>query len=158
VSGRRVQIPGSAPQHPAEGHVATPADPNQKVIASVIVRRRPAAGDLEERLFSGRFQPLSQNEAAEAIGADPGDLEAVRSFAERYGMKIVDENAATRTIRVSGTVQQMDEAFGVRLGWFPGPDGRNHLSYEGTLSVPEQVAGVIMAVLGLDQRPIARHR
>jgi kumamolisin len=156
VSGRRVKIPGSAPPHPVEAHVPTPADPNQEVIASIIVRRRAAAGDLEQRLLSGRSQPLSQSEAAAVIGADPEDLEAVRAFAERYGLKIVDENAATRTIRVRGTVEQIDEAFAVRLGWFPAPDGQSHLSYEGTISVPEQVAGVIMAVLGLDQRPVAR--
>lgn len=157
MSGQRVPIPGSAPQHPAEEHLSTPANPNQVVIVSIIVRRRAAAGDLEERLFSGRFQPLSQDQAAEAIGADPHDMEAVRSFAEQYGLRVVDENSATRTIRVSGTVQQMEEAFDIRLGWFPGTDGRNHLSYEGALSVPQQAAGVIIAVLGLDQRPIAKH-
>lgn len=160
VNDGRVEIPGSAPKARSAEIWLSPVEPDQQVSATIILRRGQNSGDtgdLEEQLMSGRSQPISRDEAAQTLGADPDDLRAVRSFLEQHGLRMIKENAAARTLHVEGTVEQMSEAFGVRLGWFEDAEGRRHMSYEGVLSVPQSLSGIILAVLGLDQRPIATH-
>ena len=90
------------------------------------------------------------------LGADPEDMALVRSFVEEYGLTIVEENSVARTVRVKGTVEQIGKAFGVQLRMID-TGGQQYLSYAGSISVPKPLAGVITAVLGLDQRPVAQH-
>jgi kumamolisin len=92
----------------------------------------------------------------ELLSADPADLEAVRAFARDNGLKILAESAEARTVRVDGTVAQVGKAFGVEIEWRIDEQGRKYLSYRGALTVPAQLNGVVEAVLGLDQRPVAR--
>jgi kumamolisin len=83
-------------------------------------------------------------------------MAAVSSFARHYGLTVSEENAATRTVRVQGSAEQMDEAFGIRLSWCT-EQGKRFLTYKGPLSIPKSLAGIVIAVLGLDQRPVAKH-
>jgi kumamolisin len=149
-------LPGSTLSREGEEHFVDAADPGQQIVASVVLRRRASAADLGEKLLAGRAQPIAREEAAE-IGADPQDMAAVRAFADANGFKIISENPSSRTIRLEGTIQQMDHAFGVQMAWFENPQGQRFLSYRGTISIPESLQGIIIAVLGLDQRPAARH-
>jgi hypothetical protein len=50
----------------------------------------------------------------------------------------------------------MGQAFGVTFGRFVSPDGTSHLSYDGEITLPSEIAGHVIAVLGLDTRPAAR--
>lgn len=156
MSGPRVALTGSALSREGEQHRIAAADPNQQVVATVVLRRRASAAKLGEELLAGIAEPISREEAAQ-IGADPQDIAAVRDFAAQSGLKVVDENPAARTIRIEGTVQQMDAAFGVKIARFENPEGHQFLSYQGTVSIPASLESVIVAVLGLDQRPAARH-
>ncbi len=156
MSGPRVALTGSTPAREGEQHWIGAAEPNQRVVATVVLRRRPSAANLGEELLAGVAQPISREEAAQ-IGADPQEMAAVREFAVQNGLKILDENPATRSIHIEGTVQQMDAAFGVQLARFENSQGHQFLSYEGAISIPASLQGTIIAVLGLDQRPAARH-
>ncbi len=51
----------------------------------------------------------------------------------------------------------MDDAFGVKLCWVTDSKGDRYMSYKGPLYIPKPLAGVVVAVLGLDQRPVAKH-
>ena len=93
---------------------------------------------------------MAREEADQVLAADPEDLRRITAFAAGYGLSVVEEDPARRAVRVAGTVAQMDAAFGVKLR----SDGR-HLFYEGTLTVPAALADIVVAVLGLDQRPVA---
>ena len=156
MSGPRVALLGSALSREDEQHWVAGADPNQQIVATLVLRRRASAANLGDQLLAGVAQPISREEAAE-IGADPHDMDAVREFAGLNGFKIISENPAARTLRVEGTIQQMDRAFGVQMAWFENSKGQRFLSYQGTISIPESLQGTIIAVLGLDQRPAARH-
>ena len=92
------------------------------------------------------------------MSAEPADLEAVRSFAQENGLDVVNENAAARTVHLEGTVKQMDAAFGVEIRTRHDAEGREYLSYDGPISVPQTIGDKVEGVLGLDQRPIARRR
>ncbi len=156
MSGPRVALTGSTPAREGEQHRIGAADPNQRMVATIVLQRRPSAAKLGQELLAGVAQPISREEAAQ-IGADPQDVAAVREFAVQNGLKVVDENLAARTIRIEGTIQQMDAAFGVNLARFENPQGHQFLSYQGEISIPASLQGAIVAVLGLDQRPAAKH-
>ncbi len=110
MNGGRVEIPGSAPLHSGDGE-RSGVSPGQQLTATILLRRRPGAADTGEQLLSGSFEPISRDAAAEQIGADPQDLQAVESFAREYGLTITSVNPAARTVKVEGTVTDFNRAF-----------------------------------------------
>ena len=72
-------------------------------------------------------------------------------------MEILSADPASRTIRLRGTVEKLDRAFGVEIGWVQDPRGDWYLSYRGSITLPQSIAPAVTAVLGLDQRPVAKH-
>lgn len=152
MNGRRVDIPGSAPLHSGDGE-RSGVSPEQQLTATILLRRWPGAADVGEQLLAGNFKPISRDAAAEQIGADPKDLQAVESFAQEYGLTVTSANLAARTVKVEGTATDFNRAFGIDLSSFG-----NYVSYSGPITVPESLAGVVVAVLGLDDRPVARPR
>lgn len=160
MSEPRVPLPSSAPKHGSKTHWLTAAPATAEVEVTIVLRRREGSAEASragEQLLSGQAPHVSREEAAQAIAADPKDIAGVRSFVQKYGLTIVEENAAARTVRVRGTAQQLEKAFGVQLRLVE-VKGHQYLSYEGPISVPKPLAGVITAVLGLDQRPVAQRR
>jgi kumamolisin len=131
----------------------------RRVEVSVLLRR-PANPSLpsEQDLLSGQYQPAAREQAAEAMSADPQDLSAVRAFAHNFGLTVVDENASKRRVVLAGITEQMERAFGVKLERAHDSQGNAYLTHRGSLSIPKPLAGIVTAVLGLDERPIARPR
>ena len=71
---------------------------------------------------------------------------------------MTEPGADGHTVSVRGTAAQMSRAFGATLHLFESPDGNRHLSYEGNLTIPAEIAPHVIAVPGLDQRPVAAPR
>jgi kumamolisin len=155
----RVEIPGSAPQQGASERVSGPAEGSATVTASIILRRAASAAPVsEEALLSGNFHPLDRSEAAAQLGADPADIAAVERFAEQHGLSVSSADPATRTVKVRGASSDFNRAFGTSLHWADQAGAEPYLTYSGPLIVPKALGGVIIAVLGLDQKPVARPR
>ena len=136
-----------------------PADPDERLEVSVLVRRR-AAQVLRARataLTAGdrAVGHLSRQEFAAQHGAEPPDLAAVRAFAAARGLLVVQEHAARRTVVLSGTVAQFNAAFSVQLQLFEHPGG-SYRGRLGAIQLPPELSGIVEAVLGLDNRPQAR--
>ena len=136
-----------------------PADPHERLEVTVILRSQ-APKVLEEhvsRLERGDRSAgtLSRDAFASAHGASAADCAAVKAFAHAHGLSVVQEHAARRTIVLSGTVAQFQQAFGVELKHYDYPGG-SYRGREGTIQIPEELGGIIEAVLGLDNRPQAR--
>ncbi|HEX8756945.1 MAG TPA: S53 family peptidase [Steroidobacteraceae bacterium] len=136
-----------------------PADPDERLEVSVIVR---AAGRqaLQERLQelakgSGRKAHLSRAEFARRHGAGRADLDSVRDFAEAHGLTVVQEHPARRTLVLTGTVAQFNDAFGLELQHYSHPGG-TYRGRTGPVHIPAELDGIVEAVLGLDNRPQAR--
>jgi kumamolisin len=151
----RSAIPGSEATH-TEGGSWGPADPEQQISPTIVLRRPQGAGDLAQGPLSGSAPRMSREEAAQFLRASPADLAAVRAFVQEYGLKIVSEDAEARIVRIEGSLAQIGKAFGVEIQLRTDEKGREYLSYQGSLTMPASLQGVIEAVLGLDQRPIAR--
>ena len=134
------------------------ADPTERLEVSVLVGRRGSAA-LENRVKSlaagDRTQGhLKREDFAKQFGADPGDLAAIKTFAIQHGLVIVQEDAARRTVILSGTVAQFNDAFGVKLERFE-HDGGSYRGRTGSIQLPDELRGIVEAVLGLDDRPQA---
>jgi len=137
------------------------ADPAERLEVSVVLRHR-ATDILKDRvakLATGERpdRHLSREEFAQQFGADPADIAAVRKFASAHGLAVVEEDAARRTVVLSGTVTQFNKAFGVDLQTFEHPGG-TYRGRTGAVHLPDELHGVVTAVLGLDNRPQAQPR
>jgi len=122
-----------------------------------MVRRRPGSGEPGrlDAILRGEAAAMSREEATAALGADPEDFDRVTAFAEGEGLSVVESSLARRSVRVVGPVARMEAAFGTRLRACE-IAGRVYICYEDALSIPAELEGVVVAVLGLDQRPVAR--
>lgn len=154
-------------RHPLSGSERQPlpgaksvgkVDPAERLEVSVLLRCR-RAGALKERLdrLARRVKGaghLSRQEFERQFGATSADIAAVRNFAREHGLSIVQEHAGRRTVILSGTVAQFNDAFGVDLQRFEHRGG-SYRGRVGAVDLPAELHGVVEAVLGLDNRPVA---
>ncbi|HTV82198.1 MAG TPA: S53 family peptidase [Acidobacteriaceae bacterium] len=153
----RIALPRSERATPPNARPIGPTDPQQIITVSVIVRRKtpldlPALGD----------RILTREEFDRLHAADSADFETLRRFAHQIGLA-VDEQASSlsrRTLVLRGSAQVMQQAFGVELHDYAAPRPRGQArstfhTFVGQVSLPESIAGIVDAVLGLDNRPIA---
>jgi kumamolisin len=157
MPGARVPLEASRPQREAGLGALPDPDPSTGVEATIIVRRRPDSGSTArlDAILRGEAPAMSREEAAASLGADPADLERVSQFAESHGLAVIESSLARRSVHVAGTVAQMEAAFGTKLHSCEA-GGRPYICYEGALTIPAELDGIIVAVLGLDQRPVAK--
>jgi kumamolisin len=111
-------------------------------VSALLHRRQAAGGHIKRADFAGQH------------GASEQDLASVRAFATHYGLAVTQQDAARRTIVLSGTVAQFNDAFDVDLQRFT-HEGGSYRGRTGEIHVPTALQGVVEAVLGLDNRPAA---
>ncbi|PGS04377.1 MULTISPECIES: S53 family peptidase [Bacillus] len=140
-----------------------PADPNEEMLVTVVVRRPSTATELTSMIEKTSIQPLSargylsHEEFASAHGANPDDMKKVEKFAVEQGLEVKEINIAAGTVVLSGIVDAFSTAFGVELATYEHPDF-TYRGRTGHVHVPEELADIIEAVLGLDNRPqVAPH-
>ncbi len=155
----RHALPGSERQPMPGARPSGPADPAELLEVSVVLRHN-AADTLREKLrklaegdASGAH--VTREEFAGQFGARQEDMDAVARFAASHGLAVVAANAARRTMVLSGTVNEHNQAFSVALQRFVHPGGA-YRGRVGPVHLPEELKDVVEAVLGLDNRPIAR--
>jgi kumamolisin len=147
----RVVVRGSERKAPPEASVVGAADPNDEVIVTVMVRRKT------EELPPPKARPIPRDKFAELYGADPADVELVEQFAEEYDLTVGEIDLGRRSIVISGSVADMNEAFATQLLVFQSPDGF-YRGRVGELSIPSNLGDIVVGVFGLDVRPQAKLR
>ncbi|MGH6679384.1 MAG: protease pro-enzyme activation domain-containing protein, partial [Bradyrhizobium sp.] len=110
----------------------------------MLVRRRGAEA-LQERVkdLARGSRPdahIKREDFARQFGADPKDIEAVKRFANSHGLAVVQEDAARRTVILSGAVAQFNDAFGVDLEQFE-HDGGSYRGRTGAVYLPDELNG-----------------
>jgi kumamolisin len=113
---------------------------------SVIVNRK-APIDMSQRMTRAAF--------ARQNGADPNAVRLVKVFAAECGLKATGPDPGRQAIQLAGTVAKMQKAFGVTLSSID-HDGQSYRVREGAIYIPQELAGHVTAVLGLDNRPQAQ--
>ena len=152
-----VPLPGS---HRSELPTATPSgavDENETLELTVITRRAASL----PRTADGAPVRLTRTELREQYGSDPADHALVSRVLTGLdpAISVTSSDPGARRMTVTGPAGALAGAFGTELGVVtsPGPHGRpvTHRYRTGLLQVPAELAGVVVAVLGLDNRPQA---
>jgi kumamolisin len=155
----RHALPGSERQPMPGARSVGPADPAEQLEVSVILRHDAADVLCEKvrKLTSGdRSEPhVAREHFASRFGARREDIDAVGRFAAAHGLAVAQVSNARRTVSLSGTVAAFNDAFGVDLQQFEHPAGA-YRGRTGPLHVPDELTDAVEAVLGLDNRPVAK--
>ena len=153
----RLVLPGSEKSAaPNAVHVkATPA--RSMVTVSVIVKRNEP---LKVNRRGGRANGparVSATEYKKRHGGDPDAIKQVKAFAREFNLKVEPDPTAAlrRTVKLTGTAADIQKAFGSVLEQ-KRIDGVEYRVREGGIHLPASLAGVVEAVLGLDNRPQAQ--
>ncbi len=99
---------------------------------------------------------MSREQFAAQHGADPEDVLKVEEYAGAHHLSIDEVNLPARTVVLRGRTADMQEAFGVTFKLYATEGNRRFRGREGEASVPDELEGIITAVLGLDDRPVAK--
>ena len=134
---------------------ATPA--RTKLTVSVIVKRKEP---LQYNRRAGRaYGPVrvSRAEYKRRHAADPDAVKLVSAFAKEFNLTVETDPVSTarRTVQLTGTAADIQKAFGVELNQKT-IDGVEYRVRAGGIQLPETMAGSVLAVLGLDNRPQAK--
>lgn len=149
----RALVPGA--------HAIGPADPKEPV--EVTLRLRPGKGAVDLAAFVAQQaalppaerQYLSVDELNQRNAADQADVDAVKAFANQYGLTVESESRPERAVKLAGTAEAMNRAFGVKLMRYRSPEG-NYRGRVGEVRVPPDLQNVVEGVFGLDNRRQAR--
>lgn len=129
------------PDLPADELVG-PADPNDRLVISVYLNMPELTAAEADR-----------SRAAASAVADR--IAAVTNWARSENLEVVDTDPTAGRVRLAGTVADLQRAFGIELLHYR-RNGHDYLSYQGQLHLPGHLHPHVQAVLGLDNRPIAR--
>jgi kumamolisin len=151
-----VQLAGSERAPLAGAAPAGQLDTYQRAELTLVLRRR---AELPDAILGGPTF-LTREQLAERYGADPADVDLVLRTLAGLGIEIIAVDPPSRRIRVAGLLGQLAGAFGTELRQVssPAPTGPGTVTHryrEGPLFVPASLDGVVLAVLGLDTRPLA---
>lgn len=153
----RVELKGSTKAVLPGARDAGPADANEQIEVSVLLRRGSKKGTFPAVAAMGKQLPrerkyLSREEFASKHGATAADIKQIRAFAEKHGLQVVGEDRASRTVKLGGTVQAFNEAFGVELHRYEHETG-TYRGRTGSLTIPSNLEPIVEGVFGLDNRP-----
>jgi kumamolisin len=154
-----VALPGSGhPPLPA-AELTGPVDDTEWLELTIITRRMAEL----PRTRAGGPARLSRAELAQNYGSDPADQALVGDVLAELGtgIEVVARDPGGRRMSVAGTAGALTSAFGAQMSQAlsAGQHGVvRHRVVHGGLSVPSELDGTIVAVLGLDTRPAARYQ
>jgi len=148
-----VKLPGSERQ-PVKGATESGAvNPNEIIQVTLVLRPRSGQPPLNELIAQGKR--LSREEYAARYGADPAEVQAVLAFASEYGLTMSSVNLASRSVVLSGKARDFANAFQVKLAQYQ-YQGRTFRGRSGAVYIPKDLSGIVVSVLGMDNRPQAK--
>jgi len=139
---------------PAGTRYLGPHSSRTPIGVTVVLRRMgqapaPAAWPRRPRWPRGEF--------GAHCGADPADIERLRGHARTHGLVETGCDPHRRVLHLSGPVDALQRAFGVQLGRYRMPGTRRYVvGCEHAPVLPADIAPSVLAVLGLDRRPVAK--
>jgi kumamolisin len=135
-------------------------DPGETIRVVVILRRQSeeALHGLLQQLGAAdpKAAPMPREAFAQRFGAAADDIAKTQAFAAQHGLTVVRANPAEGSVVLSGTVAQFQSAFDVELHHYEHHSIGRYRGRTGPINVPDELQGVVTAVLGLDDRPQAR--
>lgn len=154
-SNQYVAIPGTEREPMRNATKSGPCEPNEAVQATVVLRPRQSRKQLPSlQELIERGERLTRKQYAARYGASPKDIKKVEAFARAHNLTVESVDPAARTIRLSGTSEEFSKAFQVDLAHYQYPGG-TYRGRIGPVYIPAALEGIVLDVLGLDNRPQA---
>ncbi len=162
VKGRKT-LPDSERKMLPGAKISGKADPAKRIEITIMVRQRAsaqgavhadAAALMAAKLPEQRTY-ISRDEFANERGADPGDFDLIEKFAHDHDLTVTQSSIAQRLIKLSGTLAALCKAFGAKVANYR-VGKASFRGRTGTLSVPAELADVIVGIYGFDTRQAAR--
>jgi kumamolisin len=156
-SAEMVPLPGSDRSELPEATPAGDIDENEWLELTVFTRRTVGLRQGSD----GAPARLSRAELRERHGSNPADHDLVTQVLTGFdsAIQVTASDPGARRLSVAGPAGVLAQAFGTQLSMVtsPGPLGGpvTHRYRTGGLQVPAELDGIVIAVLGLDNRPQA---
>jgi kumamolisin len=153
-------VPGSERIAPVESRIIGEVDPKQLLTITVRIRRSVGNSQLRSETMAlsqralGDRRYLTRTQFTAKHGADEADLAKVAAFAHQHGLIVEDSSPAKRSVKLSGTMEALCTAFKVKVHRY----AHANTSYRGrigAISVPLDLAQIVVGVHGFDNRPVA---
>lgn len=157
----RVPLSGSESKATLDARDLGPVDPAAEAEVTVVLCSQMSDRELDHALQASSTKPVSERkyltreELARLRGAKAEDIQRVKSFAQEYHLTITQVDPASRTVKLRGTLADLQTAFGVELRKYE-KEGTQFRSHRMPITLPDTLAGAVQAVLGLDDHPIAK--
>ncbi len=148
---QRVPLAGSERKALERAPADTPTQNKEEQATVTVVLRPKTALDPGTLATSPR---VSREEFAKQYAADPRALELVQAFAGEFGLALDQSAPGPSTVYLKGSLSALEEAFGVTLDRHRFAE-KTYRVRSGSIYLPEELAGQIVAVFGLDDRPQA---
>ncbi len=154
---KKVALAGSHREMLEGASVARAIDKNEIVSVTVVLRRRTPSAAAESFAFSDPQSVVHQSreEYGQAHGATSADIATIVAFAHEFGLTVTERSQARRSVGLSGTAENMQKAFGTSLAYYNSPRGV-YRGRTGSIMIPTELQPIVTAVLGLDNRPVAK--
>lgn len=157
VQNGYVQIQGSERKPLPNAVKSSPVAPDEELTVTLLVRRPPVTDFLEKKSTPPftTAQHLSREEFAKNHSANHQDIEKVKDFAKSHDLSLKEVHEASGRIILSGPASAFSKAFNVELANYEHPNFR-YRGRTGPIHIPGDLAGIVEAVVGLDNRPQGR--
>jgi kumamolisin len=160
----RIPLAGSEKEAVSGAKEIGEVDPNERFEVTIVLRPKSfgnrSSPEPTTPLQLKKRKYLSREEFAAVQGADVGDFQKIREFASENGLVVSQIDPSRRSITLSGNTAGFSQAFGVELKRYEHPEqgGVTFRGRTGPLFIPSYLAEIVLAVLGLDNRPQAAPR
>lgn len=149
---KKVHLAGSERHLPPSCERLGDVDGNALVTVTVVLRRTGG----QPSVSYGSLPRLTRKDFCDKLGAHSKDIQAVESFAHHNHLTVVETSQGKRRVCLRGTINNLSKAFDTKL--IRCTDTVTNTTFRGRtgpLSIPEELKDIVIAVLGLDDRPAA---
>jgi kumamolisin len=155
---RQVAVPFSERTPVSGARVVGDVDPAERIGATIYVRRNPHSPSLPDvNESTGPTAPLSDAAFLSSYGADPADIKKVTDAVTEAGLEVVRSSVEKRSVEIVGPAESVEAFFGVKLQRFEAAGGE-YRGRTGSVKISADLAPVVEAVFGLDDRKVGSAR
>jgi kumamolisin len=157
---QRIPIPGTERMTwPGSRQVGPLTATSDVLVTAWLGARSGGQLDRERAQALGSTPPLQRTYAdrktlAQQTGTDPADVELLRRYCERFGVKIAGSH--WRSLTLEGPLEGMVSAFGATVAVFEDELKQRFRHRSDVLRVPPEIAAVVRGIFGLHQWPRSR--
>ncbi|CAM3988159.1 protease pro-enzyme activation domain-containing protein [Alicyclobacillus pomorum] len=139
------------------------ADANKKVSVTISLHLRNA--DKVDGFIADLYNPSSPNykhfltpqQFAQMFGPSSDTINQVTHYFTSKGLHVDSVSPERTLIQVSGTVAQVERAFGVTMNNYQNAEGHQYYANANNPQLPSDIADVVTGITGLDNEPHWRH-